>query len=70
VVNPLYTVCISPFIFNNIALIYCANAPMIRKFGIWKRNGINWSGGYMIYIGMDIVKKKRRILINNKYGFQ
>ncbi|HII81953.1 MAG TPA: IS110 family transposase [Ferroplasma sp.] len=45
--------------------------------------GMNWSGGYMIYVGIDIAKKKfdyciidselsvikRGILINNNYGF-
>jgi transposase len=47
------------------------------------RNSMNWSGGYMIYIGIDMAKKKfdyciidselsvikRGILINNIYGF-
>ena len=48
-----------------------------------ERESVNWSGGYMIYVGIDIAKKKfdyciinsemnlikRGILINNNYGF-
>ncbi len=82
-VNPPTLACNSLFIFNNIDIVYCANAPIISKnVGILKEIVLT-DLEVIWYILEDIAKKKfdyciidsglsiikRGILINNEYGF-